>query len=88
MSKYTFVLCPFGVGMDCHRTWEALCLGCIPILCAPIFKKLFEELPVLIVNNWKEITEELLNSTIEKFKNLSFNYDKLLLKYWVEKIKK
>ena len=88
MSKYTFVLCPFGVGMDCHRTWEALCLGCIPILCAPIFKKLFEELPVLIVNNWNEITEELIKSTIEKFKESTFNYDKLLLKYWVEKIKK
>ena len=87
MTKYTFILCPFGVGMDCHRTWEALCLGCIPILCAPFFNKLFEDLPVLIVNSWKEITEELLSSTIEKFKNLSFNYDKLLLNYWVKKIK-
>jgi hypothetical protein len=85
--KYSFVLSPFGVGMDCHRTWEALCLGCIPIVRAPDFSKLFEDLPVLIVNNWNEITQDLLNKTIEDFKTKSFNYDKLQLKYWTKKIK-
>jgi hypothetical protein len=87
MSKYTFVLSPFGNGMDCHRTWEALCLGCIPIVCAPNFTKLFENLPVLNVNDWKEVTEELLMATIVKFKNLTFNLDKLLLSNWVKQIK-
>lgn len=87
MSNYSFVLSPFGIGMDCHRTWEALCLGCIPILKAPNFRKLFEDLPVLIVNNWSEITEELLNLTIENYKNKIFNYRKLKLNYWVDKIK-
>jgi len=86
MSKYAFVLSPFGIGMDCHRTWEALCLGCIPIVCAPNFTKLFEELPVLNVNDWKEITEELLRATIIKFKNSTFNLDKLLLSNWVKQI--
>ena len=87
MSKYAFVLSPFGVGMDCHRTWEALCLGCIPIVCAPNFASLFEGLPVLNVKNWKEITEELLTSTISKFKENTFKLDKLLLSMWVKKIK-
>ena len=87
MSKYAFVLSPFGNGMDCHRTWEALCLGCIPIVCAPNFTKLFEELPVLNVNDWREVTEELLASTIIKFKNSTFNLDKLLLSNWVKQIK-
>jgi hypothetical protein len=31
-SKYAFVISPFGHGMDCHRTWEALILGCIVIV--------------------------------------------------------
>jgi hypothetical protein len=86
--KYTFVLSPFGNGMDCHRTWESLCLGCIPILKAPNFKSLFEDLPVLIVNNWSEVTEDLLNITIINFKTKSFNYEKLTLEYWKNKIKK
>jgi hypothetical protein len=87
ITDYAFVLSPFGNGMDCHRTWEALCLGSIPIVRALGFKKMFEDLPVLIVNDWSEVTEELLKSTIENFKNKEFNYDKLKLSYWVSKIK-
>jgi len=84
--KYAFVLSPFGIGMDCHRTWEALCLGSIPIICAPQFTKLFEDLPVLIVNDWSEITEDLLEETLYYFKDKSFNYEKLTLEYWRKKI--
>jgi hypothetical protein len=86
ITKYTFVLSPFGVGMDCHRTWESLCLGSIPILRAPNFRKLFEDLPVLIVHDWNEVNEELLEKTIENYKNKTFHYDKLKLQYWVDKI--
>jgi hypothetical protein len=84
--KYTFVLSPFGMGMDCHRTWEALCLGSIPIICAPNFTKLFEDLPVLIVTDFSQISPKLLQDTISDFKNRTFNYDKLTLKYWTNKI--
>ena len=88
ITKYSFVLSPFGIGMDCHRTWEALCLGAIPILKAPHFTKMFEDLPVLIVNEWSDITESLLNNTIRDFKNKNFNYNKLTLQYWINRIKK
>jgi hypothetical protein len=84
--RYSFVLSPFGNGMDCHRTWEALCLGCIPIVKAPNFKTLFEDLPVLIVNDWNEVTQELLDNTIQVFKTKEFKYEKLQLNYWVKQI--
>jgi len=84
--NYTFVVSPFGNGMDCHRTWEVLCLGSIPIVKAPFFSTLFEDLPVLIVNDWSDITEQLLNDTILLFENKNFNYDKLKLKYWTNQI--
>jgi hypothetical protein len=86
LINYAFVLSPFGIGMDCHRTWEALCFGSIPIICAPHFEKLFEDLPVLIVKNWNEITQDLLDQTIENFKNKTFNYQKLTLEYWRKRI--
>jgi len=86
ITEYAFVLSPFGIGMDCHRTWETLCLGCIPILNAPNFKKMFEDLPVLIVNEWSDITKELLDNTIIEFQTKTFNYDKLTLQYWVKQI--
>jgi hypothetical protein len=86
ISKFTFVLSPFGIGMDCHRTWEALCLNSIPIIKAPNFKHLFEDLPVLVIDEWNEINERLLYNTIQKFKNINFNFDKLKLTYWLNKI--
>jgi hypothetical protein len=87
MAEFAFVLSPFGNGMDCHRTWEALCLGCIPILKAPHFQPLFEELPVLLVKEWTEITRELLDKTLKEFQQKTFHYDKLTLRYWVDKIR-
>jgi hypothetical protein len=87
MTKYAFVLSPAGVGLDCHRTWEALCLGCIPIVNAPKFGKLFEDLPVLMVTDWSEVTDELLQKTLATFSERTFNYDKLSLGYWTELIK-
>ena len=54
-SKYKFVISPKGYGLDCHRTWEALYMGAI---CTKELSLLFEELPVVILNNWSEITHK------------------------------
>jgi hypothetical protein len=81
-TKYAFVLSPYGQGMDCHRTWEALILGSIPILKSKDFVKMFEDLPVLFVEDWSQINQKLLDDTIEKFKTINFNYDKLTMEYW------
>ena len=86
-KEYTFTLSPPGGGLDCHRTWESLCLGCIPIVKSLGSNKMYEDLPVLIVNEWSEINEKLLNDVIEKFKTTQFNYNKLSLKYWVSQFK-
>jgi len=32
MAEYAFVYSPIGRGFDCHRTWEALVLGCIVVV--------------------------------------------------------
>jgi hypothetical protein len=87
IKNFTFVLSPFGNGMDCHRTWEALCLGSIPVIRGNMFKELFKDLPVLIVNDWYEINQDLLINTVKSFKNTKFNYEKLNLEYWINKIK-
>jgi len=83
IKNYTFAFSPYGNGPDCHRHWEILLLGCIPIIKSFGTNEMFDDLPVLIVNEWSDITEKLLIETIEKFKVTTFNYDKLLLKYWV-----
>jgi hypothetical protein len=88
MTEYTFVLSPFGNGLDCHRTWEALLCGCIPIVRTNVFNELFEGLPVLIVENWKDITLSLLQNTVNDFKvkhkQNEFQYEKLKLSYYTK----
>ena len=89
-AKFAFVVSPFGNGYDCHRTWEALILGCIPIVKTSGLDSLYDDLPVLIVQDWTDITETLLSKTLEDFKkkheNNKFNYNKLTLNYWMDKI--
>jgi hypothetical protein len=86
-TKYAFVVSPHGNGLDCHRTWEALVLGCIPIVKTSPLDLLFDNLPVLIVNDWSDVTRELLEKTVDIFSSREFNYDKLHLKYWMNIIR-
>lgn len=85
-KDFAFVICPHGGGLDCHRNWEALCLGCIPIVKTSAIDNLYKGLPVLIVNDWNIIDNNLLNNTIndykKKFENNEFNMEKIKLSYW------
>ena len=85
-AEYAFVISPHGNGLDCHRTWEALCLGCIPIVKTSTIDTLYEDLPVLVLKDWSMLTQEILEQTINEFKNKKFNYNKLTLQYWIHKI--
>ena len=90
-KDYAFIISPHGGGYDCHRLWEGLILGCIPIVKTSPIDKLYDDLPVLIVRSWSDITIELLVKTVEEFKikhlNGEFKYEKLSLQYWMNKIK-
>jgi hypothetical protein len=85
-SEYAFVVSPPGEGLDCHRTWEALCLGCIPILISTPLDDMFEGLPVLIVKSWSDVTRELLDRTVAEYSKKEWCLDKLYLNYWLEQI--
>jgi hypothetical protein len=83
-----FILCPDGNGIDCHRNWEMLYLGIIPILQESIFHKtIYNDLPVCFVKEWTDITEEFLNKEYEIITNKKWNLEKLYFTYWENKIK-
>ncbi len=85
MSKYKFIISPPGNGADCHRTWDALYMGCFPIVLKNnIYRETENDLPIIQVNDWSEITYELLNSYLNK----EYNYEKLYMKYWKDRITK
>jgi hypothetical protein len=62
LSESKFVLSPAGNGFDCHRTWEAMYLGAIPIVRREHwpFSKL--DLPVLQVDEWADLLNMDLNA--------------------------
>ena len=85
-TEYAFVISPHGNGYDCHRTWEALCLGCIPIVKTSLIDYLYDDLPVLIVKEWSDVTYDLLDETVKLFQTKTFKYEKLTLTYWMNLI--
>jgi hypothetical protein len=85
-SNYAFVLSPEGGGMDCHRTWEALALGCIPIVKRSSFSDLFQNLPVLIVDDWSEINQQLLIEAFAVYKDAHLNMQEITMRYWADRI--
>ena len=86
--EYPFWLSPRGNGIDCHRTWEALYLDVIPIVWNSSLNVLYENLPVLIINDHRELNETFLReklkeiSTKKATKNGTYQYEKLRNAYW------
>lgn len=53
-----FVISPPGNGFDCHRTWESIYLGAVPVVLKEFAPVMFsEELPILAVENYSEFIE-------------------------------
>ena len=57
-----YALCPRGCGVDTHRFYECIYLGCIPIVLRTnsVFDRLYTAFPCLVADNWSDVTEELL----------------------------
>tara|TARA_B100001115_G_scaffold82381_1_gene60659 strand:- start:96 stop:1046 length:951 start_codon:yes stop_codon:yes gene_type:complete len=71
-SDYTFAISGSGNGLDAHRTWELLYLGCIVIMKSSALDKMFENLPVVIIKDWRELNDtENLKKWRDKFKDLT-----------------
>jgi hypothetical protein len=83
-----FVVSPFGNGMDCHRTWEALLMGCYPIVLSSHLVPLYEDLPVVVVNRWEDVTQEFLLQKQIEFESKNWSVEKLYAPYWFNKVKK
>ena len=78
-----------GNGLDCIRTWESLAVGQIVIVHSGPLDKLYEGLPVVIVNNWDEVNSRNLDLWLDKFSDSTSNpryRERLSLNYWNDKI--
>lgn len=87
MAKYAFVISPFGNGLDCHRTWEALALGCIPVVIQSELDPVYGDLPVLRLNSWADFTYNRAQTLLKSIENIEIDWSRLTLAYWTSKIK-
>ncbi len=86
LSRSVFTISPPGNGLDCHRTWEALLMGSYPIVLSSSLNLLYENLPIVIIHHWEEITKEFLQKKKEEFRNKSWQLEKLYASYWFQKV--
>ena len=82
MSSYKFIISPHGNGLDCHRTYESMLLGSIPIVRSSTLDSLYKDMPIIILENWEDLTEETLSNYV-----YSGSLEKLKLVYWTNLIK-
>lgn len=84
LSKYKFVLCPWGNGIDTHRIWETLYSGSVPVTRQHLTLSTLKDLPVVFYEDYKEITyKELTHNT---YSNYDFDNEKLYFEWWNSKI--
>lgn len=76
LSRSQYALSPEGTGIDCHRIYESIYLDCIPIIKSCSLDDFYQKLPILMVEDWADISESYLKE----------NYDLLFkkLKEWKE----
>lgn len=86
IGRSKFVLSPRGRGIDCHRTWEALYMGSIPIVKTSSIDSLYKDLPVLIVKDWSEISEAFLEEKYKEMSGKTYKLEKLSSTYWLNLI--
>lgn len=88
IRDHAFVLCPRGNGCDTVRLWETLYLGRIPIVKQDPVHKDWQDLPILFVDRWEDVTEDLLRRTQVEFAARSWSYEKLKIGYWIQKMRR
>lgn len=86
IKSHYFVVCPSGNGIDTHRLWETLYLGRIPVIKRNQNIEFFSDLPILVVDDWAQITGNYLIDKIRTYHDAVFNCDKMSFSWWKNSI--
>jgi len=83
MPSYKFVISPEGNGIDCHRHYEALFAGCIPIMEKnPLIEEKYKGCPILWTTDYSEITREYLEEKYKEMLHTEYDFFRLFLSYY------
>ncbi len=88
LSSFDFCVSPEGNGFDCHRTWESLYVGTIPIVttnAATIFWKTLG-IPLFTVTSWDLLATLDTHTLYATKKSAQKHCPAMYMHYWIEKI--
>lgn len=83
-SKY--VLCPRGNGLDTHRVYESILMGSIPIVENSTLYSIYKRATVLVVDNFKSVTQHMLDNPHLYIQNMEFSRSILWTDTWIQTI--
>jgi hypothetical protein len=73
LASYRYAACPPGNGVDCHRVWECIALGVIPIVERDLLWDAWSGLPICQVDGWEGLVLEEVPFSLEvPYAKLSF----------------
>jgi hypothetical protein len=85
LPNYKFIISPEGNGIDCHRHYESLIAGCIPVIeYNPLIETKYKGCPVLYTRDYREINQEYLNIKYNEMIDQTYDFSKLFLSYYTE----
>lgn len=87
LNDSTFVLCPWGNGIDTHRIWESLYMGKIPITKYHHTFSNLNKLPILFVEDYKQVDKNLLSDFINKYDRSNYDLTLLNTLSWINQMK-
>ena len=80
LPSYKFVISPEGNGIDCHRHYEAIIAGCIPIIEKNVLvENKYKNLPILYTTDYTEITDEYLNNVYLSMLDKQYDFSSLFI---------
>jgi hypothetical protein len=87
LSNSRFVISPEGNGIDCHRTYEALLAGCVPIVEEnPLTQEKYQGMPVLYTKDYSDISIPVLEQKWKKMLDTKYDYSKMFISSYPQEI--
>jgi hypothetical protein len=87
ISNSKYVISPEGHGIDCHRTYEALLAGCIPIVeDNPLTREKYAGLPILFTKDYSDLDQRSLERRWEAMLDTKYDFSKLFISSYSSEI--
>lgn len=83
LGDHKFAISPEGNGIDCHRHYESLIMGTIPVVEDSLeMRESYGNVPILYTVDYSEITTDYLEKVYPSFLSRRWDFSQLFLSSW------